>query len=159
MLTKSRQFSVTDQSNNAGSMHLIQYTVRGPDDKDCYAWTSIKLRKRISSFCAASGFEECKTSRSSNNADLMSFFCAESNEQYGQLDNIRIFGVEDINDEVVYERVLEVANYMGVRISKRDSSVCHRLPSRNSESRPKVAKLAQRGTKFRVMTHKRNLKS
>ena len=92
----------------------------GPaDDKDCLAWTSTWLPKQIPrkfmdctflcGFCAASVFEECKTSPSSNNADITSLFCADLNERYGRRDNIRIFGVEENYDEDVKERVVDAA--------------------------------------------------
>ena len=48
MPTKAQQYSVTDnESNNGGSMHLIQCTGTGPDGKEFVAWTSICLSKRI----------------------------------------------------------------------------------------------------------------
>ena len=121
MPNKARRKSVTNnESNNDGSMHHIQSTGTCPDGKDCVAWTSIWLTKRIPSnfmdrpfsrdFRAASGFEECKSSPPSNNADITKLFCADPNEQYGR-DIILIFGVE-INDENknVYERVVELTN-------------------------------------------------
>ena len=116
-------------------------------------------RPFLCGFCAASGFEECKTSPTSNNADIASLLCADSNEQYRRRDNIRILGVDEINDEDVYERVVEMANDNGVSISKQKISVCHRLPSRNQISLPKFAKFVRRETKFCVMTHRRNLKN
>ena len=48
----------------------------------------------------------------------MSIVCADLKEQYGRRDNIRILGLEENNDEDVYERVVEVANDIGVTISK-----------------------------------------
>ena len=83
MPTKARPNSVADkESNNDGSMQLIQCTGTGPDGKDCVAWTCIWLPKGIPrnfmdrpflcGFCTASGFEECKTSAPSNNSDITS---------------------------------------------------------------------------------------
>ena len=44
MLTKARQNSVRDnESNNDGSLHLIQSTGTGLDGKDRVTWTSIWL--------------------------------------------------------------------------------------------------------------------
>ena len=112
MPTEGRQnFMTENESNNDGSKHLKQCTGNGPVGKDCVAWTSIKLSKRIRrvfmnlpfvcGFCAASGLEECKTFPPSNYTDFASLFCADSNEQYGRRDNIRICGVREINYEVV----------------------------------------------------------
>ena len=92
-------------------------------------------------FRAASGFGECKTSPPSNNSVLTSLFCADSNEQYDRRDNIRIFGLEEINDEDVYESVVEMANNIGVTISKQYISVSHHLPSTNQRSRPVICKV------------------
>ena len=107
-------------------------------------------------FCVASGIEKCKTLPPSDNADITSLFCADSNEQFGRRDNIRISGVEKFKDELVYERVLEVASDIGVTISKQDISLCHHLPSRNPGSRPIIAKFVRRETKFGIMAHKGN---
>ena len=106
-------------------------------------------------FCAASGFEECKTSPPTKNAGFRSFCCANLTEQYDRRDNIHIFEVEKRNDEVAYERVLEVGDNIGVTIFKQNISVSHPLPSRNPGSRPIPAKFVQRETKFRLMTHKK----
>ena len=70
----------------------------------------------------ACGFEQYETSPTSNNADLMSLFCKDSDEQFGRRDNIRSFGVEEFNEDV-NERVIEVAKDIGVTISKQDISV------------------------------------
>ena len=142
MPTKAQRNSETDnESKIDGSMHLIQCTGTGPDGKNCVAWKSIWLPKRrpinfmdrpfLCGFCAAARFEECKTSPPSKNADIMSLFCADSNEQHGRRANIRIFQVEEINDEDVYERVVKVAKDIGVTIPKQDIKVYRRQPSRN----------------------------
>ena len=116
MPIKARQNSVTEnESNNDGSMHLIHCTGTGTDGKDCVAWTSILLPNCIPKnfmgslfsfgFCAALA---CKTSPTSNNADITSLFCADSNGQYGRR-NIRIFrGRGDVDD--LDERVVQVAS-------------------------------------------------
>ena len=144
-------------------MHLIHSTGSGPDGTNCVAWTSIKVPKHIQRnlmdrpllcvFRASSGIEDFKISPLSNNADITGLNCADSIEQYDRRDNIRIFGVE-INDEAVYECVVEVANDTRVTISKQSFSVCHRGPSTNLSSRPIIAKFVRSETKFRVMTHK-----
>ena len=139
MPTKARRNFVADnESNNDGSIHLKQCTATGPESKDCVAWTSIWLPKRkprnfidrpfLSGFCSALGLIECKTSSPSKNTDFTSLFCANLIEQYGRLDNISVFGVEQNFDEDVFERVVEVTNNIGVTISKQDISKCHCLP-------------------------------
>ena len=117
MRTKAQRKSVTDnESINDGSMHLIQCTETGPNGKHCDAWTSIRRTENFMDrpfscgFYSASGFKEYKKSPPSNNADITSSFCADSNEQYGRRDNVCIAGVEEIIGVDVYERVVEVAN-------------------------------------------------
>ena len=68
------------------------------------------------------------------------FFWANSDADYCQRDDIRIFEVEE-NTEYVHERVVVVAH---------DISVLHRLPSRNPGWRPIIQ------TKIRVKTLRRN---
>ena len=168
LTTKERQTSVTDnESKNDGSMHIIQCTGTGPDGKDWFACTSeteripkkFMDRPCLFDFCVVPGFEACNTSPASNNANITSSFSADSNENYARRDNIRIFGVEEINNEDVFGSVVGKASDLGVTISKQDISVCHCLPPRNRVSRPIVAKFVRSETKFRVMTDERNLKN
>ena len=170
MPIKARQNSVRDnENNNDGSKHLNQFTGTGSNGNDFVAWTTTWWLERIPksfmdrlfkiSFCTASGFEGCKTSPPSNNADITKFFCADSNEQYGRHDNISFFGVEEKKDEDVYKSVVEVENDIGVPNSKQDNRVCHRLPSRNTGSRPVLAKFVRRETKLHAMTHTRKKKT
>ena len=85
-------------------------------------------------------------------------FCADSIEQYGRRDNIGTFGFQEIIDEVVYARVVYVAEDIRVTTSKQDTSVNHPLLFKNPRSRPISPKIVRRETKFRVMTHISNLK-
>ena len=77
-------------------------------------------RTFLCGFCAAAGFEKCKTSPPPINADI-SLLCSDSDE-YGRID-ILIFEVE-ITDENLYEQVVQVANDIGVTISKQEISAC-----------------------------------
>ena len=168
--TKAGRTTVTDnESKNGGSMHLIQCTGIGLDGKDCASWTSIRLTKRITrnlmdypflcSFSAALVFQDCKTSPPSYDAGITNLFCAGSNEQCSWRDKISTLGVEENNDEDVFERVVKVVNYIGVTISKQDISVCPRRPSRNTGTRLTILKSVWTGSNFRVMKHERNLKN
>ena len=109
-------------------------------------------------FFALHWFEECEKSPPSNNVDITSLFWADSIDKYGRHDDIRIFAVE-INDDHVYERLLELANEIRVTTCKQDISVCHRLSSRNPGSRPIFAQLPRRGTTFFGLTYERDLKN
>ena len=110
-------------------------------------------------FALHRGLKRCKTSPRSTNANFTSLFWADSIEQYGRRDNIRFFGVEENTDGDEYDRLVEVTNDIGVTISKQDISVCHRLPSLNQGSRPKIAKFVRCETKFHVVTHKRKFEN
>ena len=55
---------------------------------------------------------------------------ADGMEQNGRLDNIRVFGIIEQQDENPYAEVVDVTSKIGVTISKNDISVAHRLPSR-----------------------------
>ena len=92
---------------------------------------------QLCSFCAASGFEECKTSPPSNNSDITSLLCADSNEQYGRRANIRNLRVEEIDNEDVCELVVQVPNDIGVTGSIQNIGVSsparqkHRITPKN----------------------------
>ena len=59
-----------------------------------------------------------------------------------------------MNDEDVYEHVVEVTKEFGLTIFKQKISVCLRLHSKNPRSRPIFATFVQRDTNFRVMAQK-----
>ena len=82
-------------------------------------------------FPTASVFEESKSSSPSNNPNITSLLRADSNERYGRRDHIRTFGNEENNDESVFERLVKLANNIEMTKSKKDITMCHRLPSRN----------------------------
>ena len=164
MPTKAWRNCVTDnEGEKDGPTHLIQCTGIGPGDRDCVAWTSLWLPKRIPrkfmdrnvqcGFCATSGTGQCKTSPPSSNADFTTLRCAYSNELCGRRFSIFSFGVEDMNYEDVYERVAEVANDIGRTISNQKTSACKRLPCKNPVSGPLFANFVRRETNFRVMAH------
>ena len=54
---------------------------------------------------------------------LFSLFHADTNEQYGRRDNIGIFGLEEAAAENPYQKGVEVAQQVGLDISKA-ISVC-----------------------------------
>ena len=86
-------------------------------------------------FCATSEVSELREKQSQDSEQspitgkLSSLFNADSIEQYGRRDNVRIFGVKEEADEDVYQKVVDVAMKVGHQISKTDISICHRVPS------------------------------
>ena len=82
-------------------------------------------------------------------------FHADTNEQNRRRDNIRIFGLEEAADEHPYQKVLEVAQQVGLEISKTDVGLSHRVPSRSGK-RP-VMMFFRRQTKIVSTTRKEEL--
>ena len=112
-------------------MHLIQCTLTGPDGKDCVAWTSTWLTKRTPKlhgshlqkiFALHRGLKSAKHHHHQITPILRVHF-VQIQMKYGRRDNIRIFGVEEIIDEDVYERLVEVAKDIRLTVSKQDISV------------------------------------
>ena len=83
---------------------------------------------------------------------------ADSIEQCGRRENVRIFGVEEEPDEDVFAKVVSVAEKAGVTIFARDVSACHRLPGGGKGQKPLIAKFVRWDTKHQFMKHRRNLK-
>ena len=142
MPNEARQSSVTDNgSNKYGSMHLVQSTCNGAVCKDFVAWISTWLPKRTPKnfmnrplfnvvFALHRVLKKLKH-LPSNNVDITASSSADSNQQFSRRENMCNFLVQEINDEVVYDSVVEIANVIGVMISKQNISVCRPLPSKN----------------------------
>ena len=78
----------------------------------------------------------------------MCCLCADSNQQYGQHDNMLIFEKEEISNKDEHERLLEAAGDIEVTKSKQEVSVRHRLPFINPGPRLRFSKFVQQNTKF-----------
>ena len=166
------------QSDEEGSTHLIECTGKGPDKgKGCQSWVPTWLPKKIHKgfmdrpflcvFCAAAEVADLQsklakiTEKPQISGELSSLFNADSNQQYGRRDNVRIFGVEEAPNEDVYQAVIDVAEKAGCQVSRADISICHKVPSRNvkpGQGRPIIAKFVRRQTKIGLMTNKKKLK-
>ena len=124
-------------------------------------------RPFLCGFCAAAEVADLQsklakiTEKPQISGELSSLFNADSNQQYGRRDNVRIFGVEEAPNEDVYQAVIDVAEKAGCQVSRADISICHRVPSRNvkpGQGRPIIAKFVRRQTKIGLMTNKKKLK-
>ena len=124
-------------------------------------------RPLLCGFCAASKVSELREKQSQDSEQfpitdkLSSLFNADSNEQYGRRDNVRIFGVKQEANEDVYQNVADVAMKVVHQISKIDISICHRVPSRKlekDEGPPIIVNVVRRQTKSGLMTNKKSLK-
>ena len=81
-------------------------------------------RPVLCDFCAASEVSELRENQSKDpeqspiTGELSSKINADSNEQYGKRDNIRIFGVKEEADKDVYQKVVDGALKRGHQFSK-----------------------------------------
>ena len=131
-------------------MHLIECNGDGVNGKGCVAWTSIWLPKKLPrgfnerrflcGYCAADEVEQMKEklakSQQTSQPDqvLGSVLSSDAIEQYGRRDNIRIFGVADVQDEDPYHTVIQVASEAGVTINCSDI----RVSSLANQERPEA---------------------
>ena len=131
------------EDEEQGSTHPFGCTGKPPDGKQCPAWILTWLPKRVPrgfmerlfmcGFCAATEvarFKAVPPQPIDECSKMIPLFHADTNEMYGRRDNIRIFSLEEATDEDLYQNVVEVAQQLGLEISKNDISVCHRVPSR-----------------------------
>ena len=90
--------------------------------------------------------------------DLSSVLEADSFEQYGRGEIVRIFGVDEYPCEDVFAKVVIVAERASVIIKSNDVSTCHCLPSGGKGPKPILSKFVRRDNKHQLMKKKRNLK-
>ena len=149
-----------------GSNHLIEGAGRGVDGNEFVIWTNVWVptqipknffaRPFLCGFCAIEGLN--KASRCTTE-DLALIIEADSIEQYGRRENVRIFGVQEEPGEDVYAKVVSVVEKAGVQITANDVSTCHRLPGGRSGPKPLKTKFVRCDTKHQLMKNKRNLKN
>ena len=164
--SRTNSTSTNSAKKDEGSNHLVECTGPGIDGSGCVIWTNIWVpmlipknffsRPFLCGFCAV---EELKKNQCSAAGDLSPVIEADSIEQYGRRENVRIFGVEEEPGEDVFAKVVSVAEKAGVPITKNDVSTCHRLPSGGTGPKPLIAKFVRRETKHQLMKNKRNLKN
>ena len=147
-----------------GSNHLVECTGPGVDRSGCVIWTNIWVptlipknfsRSFLCGFCAV---EELKKIQCSAAGDQSPVIEADSIEQNGRRETVRIFGVEEEPGEDAFAKVVSVAEKAGVSVTKNDVSICHRLPSGGTGPKPLIAKFVRRETKHQLMKNKRNIK-
>ena len=109
--------------------------------------------------CAFCAFEGLNKDSRCTTEDLAPIIEADSIEQYGRRENVRIFGVQEKPGEDVYPKVVSVAEKAGVQTTANDLSTCHRSPGVGSGRKPLIAKFVRRDTKHQLMKNKCNLKN
>lgn len=83
-------------------------------------------------------------------------------EQYTRRDNLRIFGIEEDQEEdedVLQAKVLEVAADVGVKLEADDISIAHRLGKTGERSRPVIVRFCHRKKRNAVLKNKKELKN
>ena len=158
--------SINQGKKEEGSNHLIECTGPGVDGNGCVIWTNVWVPTQIPKnffarpfLCGFCAFEELNKASRCTTEDLAPIIEADSIEQYGRRENVRIFGVQEEPGEDVYAKVVSVAEKAGVQITANDVSTCHRLPGGVSGPKPLIAKFVRRDTKHQLMKNKRNLKN
>ena len=136
--------------NEEGSNHPVECTGPEVDGSGCVIWTYIWVPTLIpNNFfsrpfpCAFCAVEELKNIQCSAAGDLSPVIEADSIEQYGCRENVRIFGLEEEPGEGVFAKVVSVAEKAGVSITKNNVSICHRLPSGGTGPKPLIAKFVR----------------
>ena len=84
---------------------------------------------------------------------------SEKLEQYTRKENVKIFGLNESENENLEEKVVILSKEAGVDITSNDISVCHRLPGNGSGPRPVIVKFVRRKTKASIMKSKKNLRT
>lgn len=80
-------------------------------------------------------------------------------EQYSRVNNVRIFGVEETDNENVCETVLQLCNNkLGVKLAPSDIDVCYRLPKGKSSVKSIMVRFTRRTVKDQIYGAKRKLK-
>ena len=89
-------------------------------------------------------------------------------EQYTRRDNVRIFGMEEVEGENTSQVVVQLAKEIGVDMTEADLSTCHRLGvpgtgnpgSRRARGKPRpiIARFCRRDVKASLMRNKKELK-
>ena len=147
---------------------MMECSGPGQDGNGCVAWVpdwlSTRLPKKFTErpfLCGYCVFTEVEKLRKEAHGDskvpetrLSNLFLSDANEQYGQRENVRIFGVEEQTGEDVYQQVVDVVKGTGVEFCKSDISVCHRLPARRQSVKPIIVKFVRRETKLALMKKK-----
>ena len=166
--------SVSDEvfTDEDGKNHLIECSGPGQDGNGCVAWVPVWFLTRLpKSFtdrpflCGYCAFTEVEKLRKEAQGDskvqetrLSNLFLSDANEQYGQRENVRIFGVEEQTGEDVYQQVVDVMKATGVEICKSDISVCRRLRARGQSGKPIIVKFVRRETKLALKKKKSGLR-
>lgn len=86
-------------------------------------------------------------------------------EQYSRRNNIKIFGLEEAEDEDIKKKVVSlITEKVKVKIDEDDIDVAHRFNTRSEASkvngaRPIIVKLQRRDLKLEILKSRRNLKA
>ena len=119
--SRTNSTSTNPAKKDEGSNHLVECTGPGSDGSGCVIgtnnWVPMLIPKNFFSrpfLCGFCAVEELKKNQCSAAGDLSPVIEADSIEQYGRRENVRIFGVVEEPGEDVFAKVVSVAEKAGV---------------------------------------------
>lgn len=80
----------------------------------------------------------------------------EATNQYGRRSNIEISGVtNDIDDDQLEDKMIEIFNKMEVNVTKSDIESCHRLPAKNNQTKKTIVRFVNRKNCQKLLENKK----
>ena len=169
MPPKPKTGSVSEDEEQC-STRLFACTGKGPNGNQCPAWVPTWIPKRVPRslmerpflcrFCAATEWQDSRLyfPNQSKKAPNSSHYSTHTPTSClgGEITSVSSVWKRP-TDEDPYQKVVEVAQQVGLEILKSDSSVCHRVPSRTSK-RPLIVNFVRQHTNFELMTRKKKLR-
>ena len=100
------------------------------------------------------------TSAETQRINLLQRYDCDRLEQYTRRDNLRIFAIEDPDEDedVLQAKVMEVAAEVGVKLEANDISIAHRLGRSGERGRPVIVRFCHRKKRNAVLGNKKELK-
>ena len=81
-------------------------------------------------------------------------------EQYGRRNNLEITGIPDeIKDEDLEEKVIEILNKIDVNVSTKDIEACHRIGKSRENSKKTIIRFVNRKYAKKALLNKKSLKN
>ena len=80
-------------------------------------------------------------------------------EQYGRRNNLEITGIsDDVSDEQLEGKVIEVLNEIQVDVSRSDIEACHRIGKSKNSSKKTIARFINRKYAKKALLNRKNLR-
>lgn len=83
----------------------------------------------------------------------------DKQNQYSRKENLRIMGMQEVDEEIVTDILQELFDSMKVKINtKTDIVACHRVGVKGTKPRTIIARFCTRDMKLQILVHKKGLK-